>query len=280
MFKKLRTRIKCYRMTMRMKLTLALSSITMILIISSVISILEYTRMSNYVSTLIADNIESINAAQQIANETDAYNLQILSVVGEDGANEVPDFNREAFISHCDSLRSALTSINKQNLADSLVYSWSAYMLTSLELPNVLQSDFIDTRSWYFERLQVVYNRMHRDIDVLNNAIFSELRRNSETFERGFYRSIIPGAVAVGVGIVLVLLLLTFILAFYVNPIYKMLRGLNNYRSLNKKYTYSFEGDDQLKELNDGLTEVIEENQQLRKRVRTLRDAISQKDIQ
>ncbi|MBQ3916950.1 MAG: MCP four helix bundle domain-containing protein, partial [Bacteroidales bacterium] len=135
MFKKFRTRIKGYRMTMRMKLTLALSSIAMILIISSVISILEYTRMSNYVSTLIADNIESINAAQKIANETDAYNLQILSVVGEDGANEVPDFNREAFISHCDSLRSALTSINKQNLADSLVYSWSAYMLTSLELP-------------------------------------------------------------------------------------------------------------------------------------------------
>ncbi|MBQ1857117.1 MAG: MCP four helix bundle domain-containing protein, partial [Bacteroidales bacterium] len=129
MFKKFRTRIKGYRMTMRMKLTLALSSIAMILIISSVISILEYTRMSNYVSTLIADNIESINAAQQIANETDAYNLQILSVVGEDGANEVPDFNREAFIAHCDSLRSALTSINKQNLADSLVYSWSAYML-------------------------------------------------------------------------------------------------------------------------------------------------------
>ena len=280
MFKKLRSRIKGFRLTMRMKLTLALSSIAVILLISSFISILEYSRMSNYVSTLIADNIESINAAQQIANETDAYNLQILSVVGDGTASELPDFNREAFISHCDSLRLALTSINKQHLADSVVYSWSAYMLTSLELPNVLQSDFIDTRSWFFERLQVVYNRMHRDIDILNTAIYNELQRNSETFERGFYRSIIPGAVAVAVGIVLVIMLLTFILAFYVNPIYKMLRGLDNYRAFNKKYNYSFEGDDQLRELNDGLTEVIEENQQLRKRMHTLRDALSQKDSQ
>ena len=123
MFRKLRSRIKGFRLTMRMKLTLALSSIAVILLISSFISILEYSRMSNYVSTLIADNIESINAAQQIANETDAYNLQILSVVGDGTASELPDFNREAFISHCDSLRHTLTSINKQHLADSVVYS-------------------------------------------------------------------------------------------------------------------------------------------------------------
>ena len=55
------------------------------------------------------------------------------------------------------------------------------------------------------------------------------------------------------------------------NPIYRMLSGLNNYRSYNKKYSYSFEGDDQLVELNDGITELTGENQMLRKRVANLR---------
>ena len=278
MFRRLRQAIRDFKLTLRMKITLSLSAIAVILLVSSIISVLEYRSMSNYVSELIADNIESINAAQQLSSVTDAYNLQILTVIGDDFDNDLPDFNRDAFLDHCDSLRIALGSMNMQHLADSVVYSWSAYMLTSLELPRVLLSDFIDTRSWYFERLQPVYNRLHTDIDVLNTAIYNELQKNSATFERGFYRSVIPSAVTVAVGLTLVLLLLFFILSFYVNPIYKMLSGLNNYRSFNTKYSCTFEGDDQLRELNDGISELTEENRQLRRRLKGLREALSQRD--
>ena len=151
-------------------------------------------------------------------------------------------------------------------------------MLTSLELPNVIVSDFIDTRSWYFERLQPVYGRLHEDIDDLNTAIYTELQKNSATFERGFYRSVIPSAVTVAVGLTLVLLLLFFILTYYVNPLYKMLKGLDSYRSFNAKYNYTFEGDDQLRELNDGIAELTEENRQLRRRVKDLRETVSQRE--
>ena len=148
-------------------------------------------------------------------------------------------------------------------------------MLTSLELNDVLLSDFIDTRSWYFDRLQPQYKRLNNYIDTLSDAIYDDLKKNSETFQRGFYRSVIPGAVAVMVGLLLILMLLFFILVYYVNPIYKMLAGLNNYRSYNKQYSYSFEGDDQLVELNEGITELTSENQQLRKRVSDLRAKVS-----
>ncbi len=77
------------------------------------------------------------------------------------------------------------------------------------------------------------------------------------------------------VGLLLILMLLFFILAYYVNPIYKMLSGLDNYRSFNKKYNYTFEGDDQLTELNAGITEITNENQQLRKRISDLRNKMN-----
>ena len=278
MFRRFRQWYRDFKLTLRMKITLSLSAIAVILLVSSIISILAYRSMSNYVSALIADNIESINAAQQLSNLTDAYNLQILTVIGDETDNDLPDFNREAFLAHCDSLHVSLSSINLQHLADSVVYSWSAYMLTSLELPNVIVSDFIDTRSWYFERLQPVYSRLHEDIDDLNTAIYTELQKNSATFERGFYRSVIPSAVTVAVGLTLVLLLLFFILTYYVNPLYKMLKGLDSYRSFNAKYNYTFEGDDQLRELNDGIAELTEENRQLRRRVKDLRETVSQRD--
>ena len=275
MLRKLADRMKEFRLTMRMKLTLSLSAIAVSLLVSSVISIMEYYRMSSYVSDLIADNIRSVNLAQKLSEVTNKYNLDLLTVIGDDSVNTLPDFHQKEFMGHCDSLRNSLTSSKMVPLTDSVLYAYSAYMLTSLELNDVLLSDFIDTRAWYFDRLQPRFKRLNNYIDVLNGAIYDDLKKNSLTFQRGFYRSIIPGAVAVGVGLLLVLMLLFFLLVFYVNPIYRMLSGLNNYRSYNKKYSYSFEGDDQLVELNDGITELTGENQMLRKRVANLRAKIA-----
>lgn len=279
MFGKIKNRINSFKLSMRAKLTLSLCAIAIALLTSSVISIMEYSRMSDYVSGLIADNIKSINVAQKLSDVSGTYNLEILKVIGDESVSTLPDFRQAEFMSHCDSLRKSLMPAKMMPLTDSVVYAYSAYMLTSLELNEVLLSDFIDTRTWYFERLQPQYHRLNQYIDNLDEAIYGDLKKNSETFERGFYRSIIPGAVAVGVGLLLILMLLFFILVYYVNPIYKMLSGLNNYRSFNKKYSYTFEGDDQLSELNDGITELAGENQQLRKRVTDLRAKIKNAGI-
>ena len=69
-------------------------------------------------------------------------------------------------------------------------------------------------------------------------------------------------------------MLLLFMLAYYVNPLYKMLDALDGYRSYGKKYTYSFDGDDQLIKLNEGLSEVTNENLQLRKRLKDLKSRL------
>lgn len=278
MFKRVFERFRNRKLSMRMKLTLSLLAIAVCLLVSSVISILEYDRMSNYVSELIAENVKSINMAQQLSEVSNSYNLAILSAIGDSSLTRLPEMHQKAFMSHCDSLRKSLTSIDMQPLADSVVYSYSAYMLTSLELNDVMLSDFIDTRTWYFDRLQPRFKRLSRDIDNLAGVMYGELKKNSQTFQRGFYRSIIPGSVAVGVGLLLIMMLLFFVLAYYVNPIYKMLSGLDAYRSSNKKYTYAFDGDDQLSELNDGISEITAENQQLRKRLVDLRSRMNNEE--
>ena len=274
---KIRNRLATWRLSLAAKLTLSLSAIAVILVVSSIISLMEYRRMSSYVSGLIADNINSINVAQKLSEVTDKYNLDILSVIGDEQAL-LPTFNQEEFVSRCDSLKKNLTSVSLLPLADSVMYSYAAYMLTTLEFEDVLLSDFIDSRTWYFDRLQPKFNRLRGDIDALSAGMYNDLKKNSETFERGFYRSIIPGLVAVLAGLILVVLLLFFILAYYVRPINKMLASLGDYRSFGKKYTYNFEGDDQLSELNAGIYDLAGENQQLRKRLTALRNSTLSQD--
>jgi len=260
------------RLSLKTKMVLALSAIVVVLVLSSIISILEYRRMSNYVSDMIAEDINSINVAQRLANVTDNYNLQILTVIGDESLNSLPDFDQQKFVFYCDSLRSSFTEKQMMPITDSVLYSFSAYMLTSLELEQVLQSDFIDSRTWYFERLQPFFNRLRTDIDRLSQAMYDDLQQNSLDFDRGFYRSIVPGFVAVSVGVILVLLLMFFITTYYVDPLGRMLKGLDDYRSIGRKYENAFDGDDQLAELNEGITELAEENRQLRRRIKLLKE--------
>ena len=275
MFGRLKNWRNSFRLSLKTKMVLSLSAIAVVLIVSGIISIVEYRRMSNYVSDMIAEDINSINVAQKLSAVTDEYNLQILTVIGDDSVNSLPDFDQQGFVSYCDSLRSIFSVENVLPLTDSVLYSYQAYMLTSLELEQVIQSDFIDSRTWYFERLQPSFQRLNGDIDRLSQAMYADLQENSEDFDRGFYRSIIPGIVAVGVGVILVLLLMFFITSFYVKPLNKMLSGLEEYRSMGRRYGYAFEGDDELVELNEGITELTEENRQYRRRIKLLKETQS-----
>ncbi|MBQ1656469.1 MAG: hypothetical protein II053_06160, partial [Bacteroidales bacterium] len=167
------------KLSIKAKLTLSLSAIAVILLISETISVLEYAKMSTYVSDLIADDISSLNTAHKLADISNKYNLDVLAVIGDDAA-EIPKFDQEYFLSHCDSLRTSLESNVIQPLTDSVVYACSAYVLTSLELENVLDSPFIDSRSWYFNRLQPSFAQLSSDIDALETAIYHDLEKNSK----------------------------------------------------------------------------------------------------
>ena len=83
--------------SMKKKLFFSLGSLAMILLLSSVISILEYRRMSDYVSELIAANIKSINLARKLSDITQEYNHQMLAVVVQNDISRMPQFDFEDF---------------------------------------------------------------------------------------------------------------------------------------------------------------------------------------
>lgn len=272
MFVKVRNWIQEFRLSLKMKLTLSLSAIAVVLLISCIISVLEFRRMSNYVSDMIAGDIRNIRLTQQLTDAVDGYNLQLLAVIGDDSLSALPDFDRDAFVAHCDSLRESFGEGGTVPLADSVIYAYSAYMLASMELEDVLESDFINTRDWYFERLQPLFGRMRNYLDRLTATMYEDLEQNSRNFDSGFSRSIVPGIVAVGVGILLVFLLLFYILVYYAKPIYRMLAGLKDYLAYRKQYNYTFDGNDQLSEINTAVTDLTEENRQLRRRIADLKE--------
>ena len=268
------------RPSMRVKLFSSLGSVAAILILSGAISIMEYRRMSDYVSELIASNIKSINLSQRLADMTQEYDLQMLAVVLRNDISLMPEFDLQLFQAQADSLKSSVTSVSSLPIVDTVSTSFDEFMQTSLKFDNVFLADTVNTAEWFFGTLQPRYHDFRMNMDVLNNAIHEELKSNSEDFDAGFYRSIIPGVVSVGAGLLLVFLLMYFILVYYVNPIYKMSNGADNYRTIGKKYGVAFDGDDQLANINAAMTEIIEENIELKSRLKGLRSEFKKGVIQ
>ena len=261
------------RLSIRTKLTLSLLSIAAILLISSCITFLQYRSMSNYVSTLIADNLRNVNLLERLGDDIHAYNAQVMSVLWDEDRAEAPELEIVKDRAYIDSLRVSSSRPATRSGADSLRVSFDAFAKKSRQLPAIVASP-LNTREWYHAEMKPLYDRFREHNFRLMTLIYEDLEANSATFDRGFYRSVIPGAVAISVGLLLVLMLLLFASMYYITPLYKMLRGLDDYRLRGKKYTYTFDGDDELVRLNEGITEVTGENVQLRKRVSYLKETI------
>ena len=196
----------------------------------------------------------------------------MLAVVVMNDISIMPRFDLEDFMAQSDSLKNSFTSQNALPMVDTVVTSFDRFMKTSLKFDEVFLADNVNTGEWFFGSLQPRYTKLRQDLNSLNEVIHEELKKNSADFDAGFYRSIIPGVVSVGAGLLLIVLLLYFTMVYYVKPIYRMSDGIDSYRLSGRRYIYDFDGDDQLANINSGLTELIDENVEFKRRVKNLRD--------
>lgn len=260
------------RIGMRGRIVLGFALLVLILFLSSFIAVFEYRHMSNYVSGMIAENIKCINAAHKLLGACDDYNLRLLTAIGDTANGDFPVFDGERFSSDYDFLRSAANDRDALRMADSVRYAYSAYLLVAMEVEKVWLSDYSDTHDWYFDRLQPVYYKLRGYIDKLSEFSYTALQTNSAALQQSFYRSIMPGVIAVSVGIIIALLFMYFIVSRYVMPVRKMLSNVHDYERFDKTYTYTFNGGDELSYLNEEIKDIIEQNISLKRRYNSSRE--------
>lgn len=198
------------RPSLRRRVFYSLGSLAVILLVSGIITILEYRRMSDYMSDLITSNInaQSLDHSEMFSGLIREYNDSVHEIMALNDSSLIYQFDVEPVLAKADSLMAS--------------------------------TDTFDETSVMFDEV--------------------------------FYRSVMPGVVSVGAGIMLIFLLFYFTMSNYVNPICRMSDGIDQYRQTGHRYSGSFEGDDQLANINAGITELMEENVELKKRIKALKD--------
>ncbi|OFY44028.1 MAG: hypothetical protein A2X18_07845 [Bacteroidetes bacterium GWF2_40_14] len=253
-------------MGIRRKISLGFVVIAAILFLSSIISVFEFNRMRNSVTNLIRDNINSINTSRMLLEITDEYNFILLSRVIQDPTVKTAEIvYDERFDNYIENIKKNFSSQAEVSIADSLKLAYSHYVDVISQAPGIMLQDMESRSLWYSSELKPVYDNLRIYKKKLGLLTQQALANNTRELQEGYYRSIMPGIIAVGAGLMLVLLFNYFINLYFISPVLLMSRAIKNYKDYNKSYVVTFDNDDEIQEMNGEVKGIIEENKKLKK---------------
>jgi len=145
-------------MGIRRKISLGFVIIGVILFISSVISVFEFSRMRHSVTSLMKDNINSINTSRLLLELTDEYNFELLSrVIKDSTASSADIIFDDRFDNYIGTIKKSFTSVEEVAVADSLSNAYSDYIAVINRTPDIMVQDVAARIDWYQKELRPVY---------------------------------------------------------------------------------------------------------------------------
>jgi len=252
-------------MGIRKKISMGFVIIGSILFLSSIIAVFEFSRMKSSVTELMTANINSINTSRMLLELTDEYNFILMSrVIIDSSITSAEILYDDRFDSYIANIKGNFSSENEIAIADSLALYYSKYLLVISNSRGIMSAGIDERKEWYENELKPVFTDLRKYKKELGILTQTALAQNTNKLQEGYYRSIMPGIIAVGVGIVLVLLFNYFINIYFISPILLISRGIKNYKEFRKSYSVQIDNDDEIEELNLEVKTIIEENKKLK----------------
>jgi len=242
-----------------------------VLFISSIISMFEFSSMNDYVTQVIAENIKSIDASRELLSTAEKHNLSLLYGLSGNYADIESD-NDAALATTFADLRNTFINEKEKVAADSVLYAYAAYMQVVREAPVVWEDGPFERRDWYFNRLQPIYLKLREYIQNLNYVSQDTLIENSISLQDNFYRSMMPPMVCFLLGLLLVMLFNYYLNYYIINPLLKVTKGIKGYRKFNKPYNVNLDNEaDELADLNEAVEDMVDLNHSYKQQIQDLK---------
>lgn len=254
------------KMGIKKKISLGFVIIGVILLLSSVIAIYEFVSMRRSVYSIMTENIASINSSRILLEVADEYNFSLLKSMGIDTVPAIPDVKKDVrFPDYLSQVKEKFTTDSERQMADSVLLAYTAYIHVIKDAAYIWQGDYKIRRDWYFDNLYPKYMALRGYIVKLTFITQKALSANSEYLTDSFYRSIMPGVVAVTIGMILIFLFNYFINLYFISPLIKISKGIKDFLLYRKSYNYTDINDDDLRDLSQNVKDLIEANRELSK---------------
>jgi HAMP domain-containing protein len=237
------------------KITLGFIALMLLLTASGVISMYELMRMRTSVSGIITSTVDNLTTSQELLNTVQrvSYAVQEFTFNNNDApiAELVSSDSLAAkLLEHPGALEVCVQG-NQEALAgiENLFAPLHAIVRDML-----LLEDSEKRQEAYFKSFAPACHQLIQNLSSMVELNQHELHKNAAAIEQNRYRAIIPCIIAVFAGVALIVMFNYFIMHYFVNPLIRITRAVENTVEYKSPFRVSVESDDEVGELNNAIT--------------------------
>jgi HAMP domain-containing protein len=228
-----------------------------VLISAGIISIVEFTRLSHSVSSLIEDNYKTIEASKSMLEALEREDSGILMLLlgqWENGRKILSEAD-SAFMASFAIAQNNITEQNESELIDVIRKNY--YIYKSKWQRPIVDTDKEGNIDWY-------QNTIHMDFLSTKESVhhLMSLNQNSMHDEAGqlidrSHRAIMPGIVSIAAALIFTLILNFFITKYFISPISHLAEAVKKFNLKEKVLKVDIRSNDEIKQLENEINSLI-----------------------
>jgi len=242
---------------MKIKILGGFILIIFMLLVAGSMSIYEFSRISKSVSSLIDDNYKTIKSTKTMIEALEREDSGILLLIsGEWKAGR-------SILQSGDSLFSSAFYIAKNNVTEKDEDKYIEKIETSYqnfkrkwEKP-IVGTEKENSINWYFTNLHPDFIAAKTEVENLMTLNQTSMHKEADELKEQSHRALMPGIVAIFSALIFLIIFNFFINKYYINPIKNLIGAVKNYNPLILNFDAGITTDDELKELENEIENLI-----------------------
>lgn len=235
------------------------------LIIAGAMSIYEFSLINKSVEVLIDDNYKTIEASKTMIESLEREDSGILLLVSGNWkkGRTIMKSADSLFLSSFNKAKNNLTEENEDKYIEKIEQAYLIYK-EKWELPIVstYKEHNID---WYLNEVHDNFLNVKSQINALIDLNETNLHKEATSLKEQSRRAIMPGIIAIISALVFLLLFNFFINLILVRPIKKIKNSVKGYNIYSHNFNANISNNDDLKELETEIQNLIARLQQKKK---------------
>ncbi len=242
-------------MGIKIKILLGFFILASMLFISGAISIFELTMLGKSVKGLVYDNYISIDYSRQMLDALEKQDNALIMLANGNHEKAIVDFHsaKLLFEENLALASKNLTQTNEDLLIDSLSICYSSFLVVSNEYINNRSLPLSDYIALIKPIISATSSLVKNLITINQQGLFK-----SATFlETSAQRAIIPGLIVIITSIVFTIIFTYLVHHYFVDPIIRLTKGINDYVKYRKPFEVPLETKDELYSLKESIANLI-----------------------
>ena len=233
-------------MSLRFKILSGFLILALMLAIAGIWSIYELNSIGTSVQDLLDENYRSIRAAEMMVEALERQDSGILLLLlGKwDEGRKIITSADELFQKNYRIAENNITVPGEGDLVNKIKQKYSTFR-NSWGGPIVV-TDKKGNLDWYFRNLHAEFLEVKSAVNELKELNEETLYRTASDLKNKASRAVMPGTVAVIAALIFSLMFTYFVNLYMVNPIKRMIRGIEDFTKRDKDFDVSVETNDEI----------------------------------